>query len=481
MSKQRINIDWGSWRRLVNDAFVPFVHNRDRYYIHWGTRGSGKSDATAKKLIYRCLTEKYFRYLLIRRQHNTIKDSQYQTLKDIIKDLGLSDLFEFIVTPLEIRCVNGNTFLARGCDDTTKIKSIKDPTGAWYEEDIVDEADFITITTCIRTGKAAYLQEVFTLNPEVEGDYRDNWLWKRFFSGRGELSFSSDTAMALTDGREARLTYTVQHSTYRDNRWLHAEFGAYLESLKDDNPYYYTIYTLGHWTNKVVTGLFYKLFSRATNTAPLPYDSHLPIHLSFDFNVRPYITCTVWQLAGKKAMQIDEVCSATPHNTTAALCAEIRRRYGPHKAGLFVYGDPAGAHRDTRTETGTTDYTIILKELAPMRPSLRLLPSAPSVAVRGGFINQCFAHRFDDIEILIGENCTHTIDDYLYIKEAADGTKLKEKARDKEGVAFEKYGHTSDANDYLLTTAFAASFERYRNGGAIASPGKGYNHSKNLY
>ena len=111
------------------------------------------------------------------------------------QQLGLQELFEFKLQPLEIHCINGNCFLARGCDDTQKIKSVKDPTGAWWEEDIPSEADFITVTTSIRTTKAAYLQETFTINPETEGNYQDHWFWKRFFKGHNELSYRSVTLM----------------------------------------------------------------------------------------------------------------------------------------------------------------------------------------------------------------------------------------------------------------------------------------------
>ena len=161
-------VKWCEWDKIVNKHFIPLLNNKDRYVIMYGGRGSSKSNFEAKKLIYRCLTENYFRHILIRNTYATIKDSSYQTIKDIIFELGLQELFEFKLQPLEIHCINGNCFLARGCDDTQKIKSVKDPTGAWWEEDIPSEADFITVTTSIRTTKADFLQETFTINPEVE-------------------------------------------------------------------------------------------------------------------------------------------------------------------------------------------------------------------------------------------------------------------------------------------------------------------------
>ncbi len=461
-------VEWCDWRKIVNDAFIPLINNKDRYLIMYGGRGSSKSNFAAKKLIYRCLTEDYFRYLLIRNTYATIKDSSYQTIKDIIYELGLQDLFEFKLQPLEIHCINGNSFIARGCDDTQKIKSVKDPTGAWWEEDIPSEADFITVTTSIRTQKADYLQEIFTINPEVEGDYKDHFFYKRFFGDRVEKSFSSVTPLQIDENTSVDLTYTVHHSWYKDNRWLPLEFIAFLMDLQTKNPYYYTIYCLGYWGNKQSGGLFYKLFDRAKNTSSkIGYNPDLALHLSFDFNVNPYMSATVWQIVGKVAYCIDEIAMVTPKNTTKGVCEEFIRRYMSHNAGLFIYGDPSGRNEDTRTEKGFNDYTIIQNELIQFKPVSRVASKHPPVVMRGNFINTIFAEGFEGVNIVISEKCKLYINDLLFLKEASDGTKLKEKTKDKEsGVSYEKYGHFTDNADYFICQAFESEFNMYQHGKA---------------
>lgn len=102
--------------------------------------------------------------------------------------------------------------------------------------------------------------------------------------------------------------------------------------------------------------------------------------------------------------------------------------------------------------------------------------------MRGNFLNTIFESKYDGISISIGINCKNTIADYLYIKQDSDGTKLKEKAKDMAtGVTYEKYGHTSDANDYLLLYVFAAEYARYLKGGRDSMPTIGRNVSKNNY
>ena len=241
-----------------------------------------------------------------------------------------------------------------------------------------------------------------------------------------------------------------------------------MESLKDTDPYYYTIYTLGKWGNKTTDGNFYKLFNRAYNVKPeseCRYEPNTALHISFDFNVHPYVTITIHQVFGKRAVQIDEICLPTPNNRTDLACREFARRYASHTAGLFVYGDPAGRHEDTRSEQGHNDFRIIAQELAKFRPQMRYKNSAPSVVMRGMFINAVFDSNYNGLEFIISEKCSNTIQDYMFLKEAADGTKAKIKVKNPEtGVSYEKYGHTSDSNDYFYTAVFASDYSNYQRG-----------------
>lgn len=231
-------------------------------------------------------------------------------------------------------------------------------------------------------------------------------------------------------------------------------------------------------------GEIYHEFRSGVHTKPLKYIPELPLHVSFDFNVNPYMTCTVHQVVGKKAFQIDEICLTSPKNRTSFICKEIIKRYPNHAAGMFVYGDPNGVKEDTRIEKGHNDYTIIVRELKQFKPALRVFKAAPAVVMRINFINTVLVSGYQGCEISIGENCHKTIEEYQYCKEDSDGTKLKEKAHDTStGATYEKYGHISDANDYFYTWIYAREFAYYSKGGADGQKtlqGKQAN-SKNRY
>lgn len=243
-----------------------------------------------------------------------------------------------------------------------------------------------------------------------------------------------------------------------------------LESMSDE--YDKARLLNGDWLAQPRTGgEFYKCFNEKENTIDgSQYDNEKPLHISFDFNVKPYMTLTIWQIEifeeKKIAKQIDEICTESPKNNTSSLCSEFKRLYRRHEAGLFIYGDPSGKHEDTRTEYGHNDYKIISKELEQFKPSFRISRKAPSVVLRGKFINEIFEGRIKNLSIFVSKECKNTILDYNFVKEAEDGTKAKIRFKDPvTKVSFEKYGHTSDANDYFLTSIFAKEFNLYKHGG----------------
>jgi phage terminase large subunit len=488
-----LTFEWPPWKKLVNERFLPLVNMDTRHVILWGSRGSSKSDFTTKKLIFHCLNDKYFRFLLVRKVFRTIKNSQWQSLVDTINEMGLSSFFNCTASPLEITCFNGNKFIAVGCDDPAKIKSVKDPTGAWYEEDIISENEFITITTSIRAMKADRLLEIFTINPEVkDANYEDNWFYKKFFNGQ-EAKKKTFRSTAYIEIEEERfpLEYVVHHSTYKDNlKHLPRSFMAFLESLKKSSPYYYDIYTLGLWSNRVAGNLFYHCFDRSRHISEeYTYQPNAALHITFDFNVNPFVSCAAWQVLNrgedyrtnkalfdrltnlyklqidKIAIQIDEVCGVYPDNNTPATARIFFRRYENHYGGLFVYGDPAGKHKDTRDEKQRNDFDLILKELKTLGPRQRVAESAPPIVSRGTWINQLMAFGGGGVALLWNQKCKNTVDDYLFGKEDSDGTKFKERKKDPEsGVSYETRHHLTDANDYFLTYIFKTEFNNYLRG-----------------
>lgn len=467
MAKNEIELEWTmkEWKKIANKAFLPLIENEDRFIICYGGRGSSKSFFAATKIIYRMLSEEYFKCILVRNIQSTIKDSSFQMLLDIINALQLNDFFKITHNTMTITCVNGNKILSRGMDNPNGIKSISDISCVWYEEDIIDEDAWQTVSTSVRTKKSRYVQEIFTINPTVEdGHYSDNWFYKRFFlNNQGEKSFRNVTEIKLND-KLIPLAYTVHHSTYKDNRFISDEYVASLLNNTKNDPYLYSAWILGEWGAKENNQAFYKQFSRLKHVGyEASYDENLPLHISFDFNVVPHCSAVVCQIEGNTLKIIDEVITKTPNNNTRGICNLILSRYGEHTAGLFIYGDASNQKNDTRGENGVNDYTLLLGYLKEMGPQLRIPSKNPSVIARGRFINDIFAGE-KKYNILINENCINLLNDFQFGREAEDGTKLKEKTK-KDGITFEKYFHLADAFDYVVCELFKKEFTIHNNGG----------------
>ncbi len=465
-----LKIVWPAWEDIVNDSFLPLVGIVVRYLILYGGRGSSKSHFVADQLIFYCLYDKFFRCLMLRKEKVTVRGSCYRTIKDRIIGLGLESAFIFRDSRMEIECKNGNIFVAMGVDEPAKIKSFTDPTCCWFEEDVPDEDSFITISTSVRTPKADRLIEIFSINPEVKGeDHTDNWFWKRFFDGwyPGELHHSGEVITEEVSKKTGKLErfvskFHVHHSDYTHNVWLPDDFGRELERLSEINEYWHTVYCKGFWGRRDVTERFYRFFTRKDHIMPCGYRPELPLHISYDFNVNPYISIVVTQIVAKIVYVIDEIAAKDPHNTTEEASKLFKDKYIKHNAGLFIYGDPSGRKEDTSREKGHNDYRQAKKALVMFRPQKRVARKAPSVTMRGQFINAILKRQEAGIRIMVDPSCKHVITDFFEVRSKPDGGKHKRQII-KDGLRFEQFGHHSDAFDYLMCYFFRAEYDHFRN------------------
>lgn len=212
-----------------------------------------------------------------------------------------------------------------------------------------------------------------------------------------------------------------------------------------------------------------------TSLSEQAYNPLLPVILSFDFNVAPYMSCLVIQVDyPNKTVNILEEILGRPEdkeNNTPRFASKINNKLLAlqHLGGIMITGDPAGTARSTQTVEGVNNYTIISSAMhQSLRPQVRLLPKQPPQKTRLEFVNG----------ILEGDNgwtlradmrCRRFTEDMIFQKKNADGTKEKKKVVDpKLGIKYEKYGHLSDCLDYalcLLLNDEWRKFQKVGNGG----------------
>ncbi len=226
-SKDRIRIKisdtvWNPHFRYLNDV-------QERYLVIYGSAGSGKSYYIVQRYIRKILKSGgKMNLLVVRNTARSNRDSTFALFKQIISKWGLYPEFKINSSDMRITCGNGSEIVFSGLDDVEKLKSITftkgELTDIWIEEaSEISESDFNQLDIRLR-GQGSRKQIVLSFNPiDV-----NHWLKRRFCDEKKE-------------------DVLLDHSTYKDNEHLDAEYIKLLESYKDTDPYYYDVYCLGNW------------------------------------------------------------------------------------------------------------------------------------------------------------------------------------------------------------------------------------------
>jgi PBSX family phage terminase large subunit len=410
---------------IDQDVFLPcYRHLLDDSKVDidflYGSRDSGKSRDTAQRLVKKCMEADYFRHLIIRKTFNTIKDSQWQLIKDIIDDWGLSDLFVFKTNPLEIHCKNGNKFVGRGFDDAQKIKSFQNPSGAWVEEgNELTADDWTVLITSLRSNKGKTKIDV-TFNPECDGDYRDFWLYKDWFSHTTNLSFSHTKTIDVT-GSPVDIRYRATHTTYNDNPFCSPLRKAIYESLKTTSPYYYRIYAQGLWGIRENMAPFIITFNRDRHVGFCEINRSQIVYLSFDFNRNP-MCCSVVQYYDNKVrwLEVIKIPNATIHHVTDY----IKIKYD--NVMFVVCGDYSGVSQIAaiKNQDINSYYAIIQQELQLTDGQMQYILNPP-IEENEVLCNLVLEH----VDILLNEaTCQPLIFDFQFAEKLPNG-KLKKTDR----------------------------------------------------
>jgi PBSX family phage terminase large subunit len=364
---------------IDEDIFLPAYRHLMPYYdesgglaadgsadinLLWGGRDSGKSHATAQRLVIDCLYSKYFQCVLFRKTANSIKESQYAAIKSVIEEWQLEELFDFRSSPLEIRCVNGNRFIARGCDEPGKLKSLNNFNVAWVEEsNQLTETDFIVILTTLRSNKAD-VKLWLTFNPESDDvDYEDFWLYKLFFAtltrNLYNTNFVETYTVELPNAAPVSFTYTSTHTTYYDNlEYVKPLRRAFHETLANINPHYHAVYSRGIWSTNLPGQLWAYAYDPKKHRGRPTLRRDQEVYLSFDFNRNP-MCCSVIQWYDECVKVIETI--KLPNSNIHAMCDYINLHY--HGCLFVVTGDATGKNSSALVQDNLNYYKVIAQKL----------------------------------------------------------------------------------------------------------------------
>ncbi len=439
-----------------NPAFEEFFSSPKFFKVLYGSAGSGKSYAIAQKIVQRLLKEEGHHAWCFRKVSTFIPESVFATILQVIDDFGVRSNVRVNRTNRTIHFVSTNNWITcAGLDDEEKIKSILRMTIAWVEEATeFNEQDINQIGLRMR-GESPLLREmVLSFNPISEM----HWIKRMFFDD-------------VTPELEKRL-YTL-HTTYKDNLFLGQEYIERLEEVYSHDENNYRIYVRGEW-GRVKTGQeYYKWFNHDHHVGEVPYDPMLPLHISWDFNVLPYMSLTIWQIHKREGQMIEgmearfpqwweaaglaEIAGTHPHNSTEAMCHRFVDEWEDRlRGGVIIYGDATGRAR--KTSSKKTDYMIIQQILGAYTIAVRVPRSNPIPMETHSFMNRMMFGSVP-VKMTLHPSMKYTLQDFTHVLEDGERKKVKQAARDPVSKqVVEKFGHMSDSTDYF----FMECFKQYR-------------------
>jgi PBSX family phage terminase large subunit len=407
----------------INAAFMPFFRSRARYQMLKGGRGGGKSHHAALKMVLGILgidpltwepTTNHFRGVLVRETFDSIRDSQYKEICDLIEKYGLHSRIEIGKTPLGFYCpATGFNIIAKGVrksrnSSESTFKSVKDPTFVWIEElpDMPYE-DFKKVTMSVRA-KGSDCQIVCTHNTDIEPDH---WVRKYFYDTVRDDTF-------------------YLHTTYKNNiANLNDDAVKDYEQLKFIDPEAYSVEVLGEWGNKKVERPFASAFDEARHVAPCSFLSDRPLYISFDFNIDPFaaIFYHYWRdTDGHHFHVFDE--ETIQGGTVDEMCNRINAKYGNKLGSVTITGDYNGNNQSMSAPDKASAYQLIKRNLRLRDTNFDLRANPRHTNSR----EDCnyFLHNFEDFRI--DPNCVNLARDLRTVEVNAEQKIVKQNRQHAE-------------------------------------------------
>lgn len=451
------------------DIFVPCYHHLldDQHFdieFVWGGRDSGKSQHVGMQLSFESITKPNFRCILIKKTYESIKDSQWQTIKDITDDYDIESHFTFRKSPLEIEVDNGAMFIARGCDDPKKLKSIRNPSHAWVEEgDQLTQDDLTLILTTLRSNEER-VKIYFVFNPELPkkvSDKSDFWLFKDWFSHTKEKNFTNIKTFGTDDG-DVKITYRSTWTNYKDNPYVTEVRKAFLEGLKETNPLYYIPYCLGDWGMPIQSNPFFWAYNRTkhdSQSTPI-IEAKYEWVLSFDFNQDPTTLIVAARKQPFGVIHIIDHISANQYTETnasplEATCRIFHRKYIATGRCLpqfiVVTGDAAGRAGSADRIAARDFYDTIKRELKISTGQIKVPKANPPHKFSRELCNYALS-KLDDGLLYFYPECSKLCAEIQSSYPDQDGT--LNKAKKEQGL------HAVDAWRYMMHYLF--KFDKYK-------------------
>lgn len=480
--------------KYLNDATLRFI-------ILYGGSSSGKSFSVAQAVLIQTLQDAE-NTLVMRKVGASISKTIYEDYKVAASLLGISQYFKFIQN--SIKCTyNGAKIDFSGLDDPEKIKGISNYKRVQLEE--LSEFEFADLKQIRKRLRGKKGQQIIAdFNPISE----TNWIKKDWLDNEklhdvpmvveigGKVipaELTKVKSLKMNEGKsmvnpktkeieEYPPNMVVIQSTYLNNFWVvgspDGTYGYYDEQCVMDfehdrlyDPDYYNVYALGEWGVIKTGNEFLNSFNVGKNSGEYPYIPGLPIHLSVDSNVLPYISVSYWQAdlsKGKNMYQIAETTAESPNNSVRRAAKLVSKKLSElgYDDKIYLHGDASTKASNTIDDNKRSFMDLFIDTLKKDNWTVedRVGNKNPSVSMTGEFVNAIFEKQLPDLSINIDDGCRASIDDYQSVQKDANGAILKTKVKDSvTKQTYEEHGHLTDTLRYVVHDIMYEEYVQFAN------------------
>lgn len=423
-------------------------------------------------LVSSCIRFPNIRAVVARKTIKSLKESTFITIKKVMKEWGLKEDVHFSINNIEgtITFWNESVIMMKEMADLPADTDFSRFGSMEATIVFVDEASEISERAAdVMFSRIRWKTHETFKTPKMFMSCNPAACWLR-------SRFVQDDDGNLVTCREGEMFIRFSIFDNPDERFRQV-YEASLNKIKDNATRERLLY--GNWDFVEANEMcLYKSFSGdkhlVSNLKEKVYDPMKPLILGFDFNVFPFMTALAVQIdyENKNIYVLEEILGKPKDklNNTPKFSQYIKDYLlqEKHIGGIVITGDPAGLARNTQTEEGVNNYTILLSALKQsyiLKPELKILQKQPSQKNRIDWINEIF-DNLDGWNVYIDLKCRKLTEDFVYQLKNEDGSKNKKKVTDPyTGVKYEKYGHCSDIFDYILCTFLSQSWKKYQRGG----------------
>lgn len=428
------------------------------FYIYGG-KGSAKT-VTISQIISKLCIENNEKAICFRKESTTIATTLENSFNVGIKTSRLENAYK----KMQLRqrsTINNAEVIFKGIDDENKVKGIEGYSYLYHDElDQFNEQDYTESINAFR-GEVAKVYFAAWNPTDIESFVKTEIIDVEKWQDCEEFKLPSVNSFVKinSNGKKALIK-----TLYSDNYWMvGSSCGTYgyidtttierYESRKEYDPHWYSVNVLGEWGVIKPTDPFFMNFDMNKHVKMnLEISKHLPIYLSFDFNV--IYSCVVGQSSTYERWFRRFKDYYEDGLDLEDLVKEIVRDFG-YNFTYIITGDASGNNTTLGSKNNSSCYDTIRSTLISLKVNFEFMVPTTNLSHVNSRIRNNAIHKREQNNFYDQVGCSRLIADMQRLRTSRDG------GLNKQDAIKYNYGHLSDAERYFNDVFLYDVFESY--------------------